>query len=69
MARDVLDGTAVSTVITVSPQDDQVRNDERLLAGPAPDRPTDTIDLAGAIAAIGDARPPCCSPDPMTSTS
>ena len=51
MARDVLPGTQVRTVVTCSPLDRQTRDDPRVLGDVKRDRPDGTLDLEELVAA------------------
>jgi long-chain acyl-CoA synthetase len=64
VARDVLPGTAVRTVVTVSGLDGQTRDDPRLFAGTTRTRHDGTLDLAEIIADHDGTRPPAPVLDP-----
>jgi long-chain acyl-CoA synthetase len=64
VARDVLPGTAVRTVVTVSGLDGQTRDDPRLFAGTARTRHDGTLDLAEVIESHDGTPPPAPSLGP-----
>jgi long-chain acyl-CoA synthetase len=62
VAREVVPGSAVHTVLTTSPLDYQARNDQRLFAGYAPIRVAGTEDLVEVIGAHRGQVPPPVEP-------